>query len=206
MDPEARGRAFLRGGGLPRPPAEDRVPRFHRRLARRIVPQGRPRESTRPQGPRFGGGEEAPEVERMKILLTGATGFVGSRLKKRLEARGHSVRTVSRRPSADHDWSDASLERGVAETDAIVHLAGENLFDRRWSPARKALLRSSRVDTTRKLALLAARRKPSCFLSASAIGWYGTSETAVLDERSPRGSDFLADLCGEWEEATEAAV
>jgi uncharacterized protein (TIGR01777 family) len=145
----------------------------------------------------------------MKILLTGATGFIGSRLKRRLEAQGHVVRTVSRRPGADvtwHDWSDASLERGVAETDAIVHLAGENLFDRRWTTARKALLRSSRVDTTRKLAALAARRKPACFLSASAIGWYGTSETAVFDERSPRGSDFLADLCGEWEEATEAAV
>jgi uncharacterized protein len=142
----------------------------------------------------------------VRILLTGATGFVGGRLRKRLVSQGHSVRAVSRRPGADFDWSDASLERGVAETDAIVHLAGENLFDRRWTSARKALLRSSRIETTRKLAALAARRKPSCFLSASAIGWYGTSETAVLDESSPHGSDFLADLCGDWEEATEAAA
>lgn len=142
----------------------------------------------------------------MKILLTGATGFVGSRLRPRLERKGHTVLAVSRRPGAEHDWSDASLERGVAETDAIVHLAGENLFDRRWTSARKALLRSSRADTTRKLAALAAKRRPACFLCASAIGWYGTSETAVFDESSPRGSDFLANLCGEWEEATGAAA
>jgi len=141
----------------------------------------------------------------MKILLTGATGFVGSRLKPTLESAGHVVRVVSRRAGADFDWSDASLARGVRETDAIVHLAGENVFDKRWTPARKELLRSSRIDTTRKLAALAAARKPACFVCASAIGWYGTSETAVFDESSPRGSDFLADLCGDWEDATEAA-
>ena len=141
----------------------------------------------------------------MKILLTGATGFVGSRLKPTLESAGHVVRVVSRRAGADFDWSDASLARGVRETDAIVHLAGENVFDKRWTPARKELLRSSRIDTTKKLAALAAARKPACFVCASAIGWYGTSETAVFDESSPRGSDFLADLCGDWEDATEAA-
>jgi uncharacterized protein (TIGR01777 family) len=142
----------------------------------------------------------------VKVLLTGATGFVGARLRVRLEAKGHTVRAVSRRPGADHDWSDASLERGVRETDAIIHLAGENIFEGRWNARRKALLVSSRVETTRKLAALAAQRKPACFLSASAVGWYGTSETALLDERSPRGSDFLAELCGAWEEATEAAA
>lgn len=142
----------------------------------------------------------------MKILLTGATGFIGSHLRPRLEASGHAVRVVSRRPGADFDWSDASLARGVRETDAVIHLAGESLFDKRWNAKRKEVFRSSRVDTTRQLARLVAQRKPACFLSASAIGWYGTSETAVFDERSARGSDFLADLCGDWEEATEAAV
>ncbi len=142
----------------------------------------------------------------MKILMTGATGFVGGRLRSRLESKGHTVRVVSRGPGTDHDWSDASLARGVRDTEAIIHLAGESLFDKRWNPRQKELLRSSRVETTRKLAALAAQRKPACFLSASAIGWYGTSETAVLDERSPRGSDFLAELCGDWEEASEAAA
>lgn len=142
----------------------------------------------------------------MRILLGGGTGFLGSVLRPRFEAAGHSVRVVSRRPGADHDWSDASLSRGVRETDAIVQLAGENIFDRRWTAERKRMLRSSRVETTRKLASLAAQKKPAAFVSASAIGWYGSSETAVFDERSPRGSGFLADLCADWEDATQAAT
>lgn len=142
----------------------------------------------------------------MKILMTGATGFIGSRLRSRLEARGHSVLAVSRRPGAAVDWSDASLARGVRDTEAVIHLAGENIFGRRWNPRQKQVLVSSRVETTRKLAALVAARKPACFISSSAIGFYGTSETATFDERSPRGSDFMADLCMQWEDATEAAV
>jgi len=142
----------------------------------------------------------------VKILMTGATGFIGSRLRSRLEARGHSVLAVSRRPGAAVDWSDASLARGVRDTEAVIHLAGENIFGRRWNPRQKQVLVSSRVETTRKLAALVAARKPACFISSSAIGFYGTSETATFDERSPRGSDFMADLCMQWEDATEAAV
>jgi uncharacterized protein (TIGR01777 family) len=142
----------------------------------------------------------------MKILMTGATGFVGSHLTRRLAASGHAVLAVSRRPGAAYGWSDESLARGVRESDAVIHLAGENIFDKRWNPRQKALLVSSRVETTKKIAALVAARKPRCFLSASAIGWYGTSETATFDERSPRGSDFMADLCTQWEDATEAAA
>jgi uncharacterized protein len=142
----------------------------------------------------------------MKILLTGATGFIGSHLAPVLEAAGHTVRRVSRRPGADFDWSEASLARGVRETDAVIHLAGEGIFDRRWNAKRKQLIYSSRIDTTKRLAKLCAERKPAAFLSASAIGFYGTSETGEFDERSPHGSDFLASLCTDWEEATEAAV
>jgi uncharacterized protein (TIGR01777 family) len=142
----------------------------------------------------------------MKILMTGATGFIGSRLSRRLEASGHEVVVVSRRPGAAVDWSDASLARGVRDTEAVIHLAGENIFGRRWNPRQKQILISSRVDTTKKLAALVATRKPACFLSSSAIGFYGASETATFDERSPHGSDFMADLCLQWEDATEAAV
>ena len=142
----------------------------------------------------------------MKILMTGATGFIGARLKAHLEASGHVVRVVSRRPGADFDWSDASLARGVGETEAVIHLAGENIFDKRWNAKQKQLLITSRVETTKRIAALVAARKPACFLSSSAIGWYGTSETATFDERSPHGSDFMADLCVQWEDATEAAV
>jgi uncharacterized protein (TIGR01777 family) len=142
----------------------------------------------------------------MKVLMTGATGFVGSHLKPRLEAAGHSVRVVSRKPGAEFDWSDSSLARGVRETDAVIHLAGESVFDKRWNPKQKQILWSSRVDTTKKIAGLCAARRPACFLCASAIGWYGTSETAEFDERAPHGSDFMADLCAAWEDATEAAT
>lgn len=142
----------------------------------------------------------------MKILLTGATGFVGTHLGRRLESAGHRVMPVSRRPGARWDWSEDSLRRGVREADAIVHLAGENLFARRWTAARKQLLWSSRVETTKRLAALVAVRRPACFVSASAIGFYGASDTQLFDEGAPRGTGYLAELCGDWEDATEAAT
>jgi uncharacterized protein (TIGR01777 family) len=142
----------------------------------------------------------------MKVLLTGATGFVGSHLTQRLESAGHAVLPVSRREGARYDWSSESLARGVSEADAVIHLAGENLFAKRWNARQKQLLWSSRYDATRKLASFVAARKPACFLSASAVGYYGASDDAELDESSPHGRDFLADLCRDWESATEEAA
>ncbi len=142
----------------------------------------------------------------MKILLTGATGFVGTALSHRLESAGHVVLPVSRRAGARYDWSDDGLARGVREADAVVHLAGENLFDKRWSRKQKQILGSSRVDPTRRLAALVAQRRPACFISASAIGYYGASDEARFDETTPQGTGFLAGLCGEWEAATGAAT
>jgi hypothetical protein len=141
----------------------------------------------------------------MKVLLTGASGFIGSRLSKRLEAAGHRVLPVSRRAGSGYDWSDESLARGVRESEAVIHLAGENLFAKRWSVAQKEILRSSRTLPTRKLAALVAERKPSCFISASAVGYYGPNSDAHLHEGSPYGTDFLASLCADWEAATAAA-
>jgi uncharacterized protein (TIGR01777 family) len=112
---------------------------------------------------------------------------------------------VSRRPGAQYNWTDESLARGVAGADAVVHLAGENLIARRWTAAQKQRLQSSRYDNTKKLAALVAARKPSAFVSASAVGYYGASNDAVFQEDSPQGTDFLARLCGGWEAATEAA-
>ena len=142
----------------------------------------------------------------MKILLTGATGFVGSHLSRLLASAGHIVLPVSRRPGAAYDWSDDGLARGVREADAVIHLAGENLFDKRWTRAQKQVLRSSRSDSTRRLAALVAARRPACFVSASAVGYYGASEDARFDEGAPRGQGFLAELCGEWEAATGVAA
>jgi hypothetical protein len=143
----------------------------------------------------------------MKVLLTGATGFVGSRLTERLRAAGHEVLAVSRsRAKGDFDWSEKGLESGVEACDAIVNLAGENLFAKRWNPRQKQLLWSSRVEGTTRLAALAAVHRPRCFVSASAVGWYGPHGDETLDESSPRGDDFLSELCLDWETATEAAV
>jgi len=142
----------------------------------------------------------------MNVLLTGATGFIGSRLAARLADAGHDVRPVSRRPGARHDWSDASLARGVREADAVIHLAGENLFGRRWTAARKRLLWSSRCDSTKTLAALVVTRPTMRFISASAIGYYGAHPEAAFHEGSPRGRGFIADLCGDWEAATAAAT
>jgi len=142
----------------------------------------------------------------MKVLLTGSTGFVGSQLARRLRERGHVPLEVSRRPGAAYDWSPERLRLGVNEADAIVHLAGENLFAKRWSERRKAALRASRIETTRALAKLVAARAPAVLVSASAVGWYGASDGRELVEGAPRGSGFLAELCAEWEEATEDAL
>jgi uncharacterized protein (TIGR01777 family) len=143
----------------------------------------------------------------MNVLLTGASGFVGSHLSSRLTAAGHTVLPVSRRAGGTdgYDWSDERLARGVRAADAVIHLAGENLFGKRWSAKQKQVLRSSRVEATTKLARLVAERKPACFISVSAVGYYGESVDARFREDSPRGQGFLADLCGEWEASTAAA-
>jgi uncharacterized protein (TIGR01777 family) len=142
----------------------------------------------------------------MNVLLTGATGFVGSRLKTTLQGAGHAVTTVGRGPGSDTGWDEAELSPAVAACDAIVHLAGENLFARRWSDEQKKKLVASRVDTTTTLARLAARHGTRAFVSASAVGWYGAQGDQELDETAPRGTGFLADLCRDWEQATEAAA
>jgi uncharacterized protein (TIGR01777 family) len=115
------------------------------------------------------------------------------------------VLPVSRRPGAPYEWSDKSLEKGVHDADAVIHLAGENLFAKRWSERQKQTIRSSRTEPTKKLARLIAARKPSCFISASAVGYYGPNNTAKFHEGSPSGNDFLAKVCLEWETATSAA-
>ncbi len=147
----------------------------------------------------------------MKIAVTGASGLVGQTLVPFLEAGGHEVlRLVRTSPSsaAEVAWDpeqgaiDAARLDGVA---AVVHLAGENLAQGRWTEAKKARLRSSRIDATRLLAraLVGLARKPAVLVSASAVGYYGDRGADWLDETSPPGSDFLARLCVEWEEATE---
>ena len=142
----------------------------------------------------------------MRILLTGGTGFIGSQLKLRLESGGHTVRIVSRGPAGDVNWKPDAVRTAVADSDAVVHLAGENLIARRWTARQKARLRSSRVDTTRQLAEAVAATPPKVFVTASAIGYYGTSADRRFVVGDGPGDDFLARLCGDWEAARQPAL
>jgi len=141
----------------------------------------------------------------MRVLVTGATGFIGRRLIAHLGGTGHQALTVSRGSAGDFDWSTAGLEKAMAAVDAVVHLAGENIFGKRWSPKQKTVIRESRIETTQQLAELAAEKGIATFLSASAVGYYGPHGDEELDESAPPGSDFLATTCRDWEEATAAA-
>lgn len=147
----------------------------------------------------------------MRIAITGATGMIGSALSARLRDAGHSIVPISRQPLPDGiRWDPNS---GVLPTtrlegvDAVVHLAGENIAGGRWSEARKALLRSSRVPATSLLAktLATMPNAPTVLVSMSAVGIYGDRGDELLDERSALGDDFLAELGREWEAAAEPA-
>jgi len=149
----------------------------------------------------------------MNIGITGASGLVGSTLGPLLTGGGHSV-TSLRRASNGGDAAAAVWDpknrndpKWFEGFDGIVHLAGENIAARRWTPAQKARIRESRVRGTRNLceALARMERPPSVLVSASAIGYYGDRGDEVLTEDSRPGSGFLADLCREWESATEPA-
>ena len=148
----------------------------------------------------------------MKILVTGSSGLVGTALTRALASAGHTVCRLVRPQSAGGEgakegfavaWNPASEELGGAGVgaDAVVNLAGASIADGRWTAERKALLRSSRIDTTRALvnALARMNARPSVLISASAIGIYGNRGAETLTEESKPGADFLASLAKEWE-------
>ena len=149
----------------------------------------------------------------MKVAITGATGFVGSRLVERLQAQGHQPLILTRnRASADRAFptleivaytptESGSWQQAIAGCDAVVHLAGEPIAESRWTPERKQEILKSRQLSTQKIveAIAQANPKPTVLVNASAIGYYGTSETATFDESSPAGNDFLAEVCQAWE-------
>ncbi|MEG4485590.1 thylakoid membrane protein ThyD [Microcoleus sp. D2_18a_B4] len=160
----------------------------------------------------------------MKVAIAGATGFVGSRLVEKLQAAGHQVVVLSRdaakasrvfpasaypnlevvayTPAESGDWLHS-----IAGCDAVVNLAGVPIAEERWTEARQQAILDSRRLTTAKLveAIVNANPRPSVFVSASAIGYYGTSETAEFDETSLAGNDFLATVCKDWEAAAQPA-
>lgn len=148
----------------------------------------------------------------MKILVTGASGLVGSALVPLLTGDGHEVvRLVRSAPGAgDVPWDPDAGTLGAEALegfDGVVHLAGEHIASGRWNTGKKRRIRESRVRGTRLLAetLAALKRPPRVLVSASAVGFYGDRGEEELTEGSPAGTGFLSEVCREWEAATEAA-
>lgn len=150
--------------------------------------------------------DHAFRIPAMKVLLTGATGFLGQHLGRRLTDSGHEVFPVSRQAGLGFDWSALSLSKGVESTDAVIHLAGENIFGRRWSTKQKQLILESRTLHTEQLAKLLAEKGSGTLISASAVGYYGPRDNEEIDESAPAGRDFLAEVCRQWEAAAKLAL
>lgn len=158
----------------------------------------------------------------MKVFLTGGSGLIGRHLVERLVARGDHPVILSRRadevrrarsmrgieviqgdPTVPGAWAMA-----LEGCDAVINLAGQNLFDKRWNAAVKHQIRDSRVLTTQNIvsAINRAKNGPKTLVQGSAIGYYGPRGNEALTEDSPSGTDFMAVVCREWEEATAPAV
>jgi uncharacterized protein (TIGR01777 family) len=148
----------------------------------------------------------------MRVIISGASGLIGTALSAHLTSNGHEVvRLVRRTPGANEVRWDPAAGRldaeALAGADAVVHLAGAGIGDHRWTDDYKREILDSRVLSTTLLAerIAACSQRPGVLLSGSAIGYYGASDARDLDELSPKGDGFLADVCGQWEGATAAA-
>lgn len=158
----------------------------------------------------------------MKVAVTGATGFVGSRLVERLQQEGHQVLVLTRNvdkarrmfPSTAFPQVEIAaytpLESGawqsqISGCDGVVNLAGAPIAESRWTPERKQEILDSRKIGTQKIveAISQANPRPTVLVNSSAIGYYGSSETATFNEASPPGQDFLAQVCQDWEAEAE---
>ena len=147
-----------------------------------------------------------------RIAISGASGLIGSALVGHLKSEGHTVQRLVRRPTVAPDeiqWDpktgfvDLEALRGV---DAVIHLAGVGVGDKRWTKRYKAEILNSRLLGTTAIAKAVAEVKPQVFISASAIGWYGDSGNRAVVESDSVGNDFLAAVCREWEGAADLAV
>lgn len=156
---------------------------------------------------------EAGDIASKTVVITGGSGLIGTQLTAFLRTGGHVVRHLVRRaPDAsagEYHWDPANGDIDVSAfegADAVVHLAGAGIADRRWTPERMKLIRDSRVDGTRMLAtaLAAMDRPPSTFVSASAVGFYGNRSERV-DEQAKPGDGFLPEVSIAWEAAADAA-
>jgi uncharacterized protein (TIGR01777 family) len=143
----------------------------------------------------------------MKIAVTGSSGLVGSALVSLLQKMGHDVVRLKRPEHWDIETRTVNTS-AFSGANAVVHLAGESIASGRWTSARKQRIRDSRTIGTKLIADTISRIDPSphVIVSASAIGYYGDRGDELLREESPSGTGFLADVCRQWESATEAAT
>ncbi len=147
--------------------------------------------------------------------MSGASGFLGTRLADRLSRSGHEIVRLVRRPTdrpgeATWDPAQGRLDTEVlAGADAVINLSGANIGDKRWTAAYKRVLRSSRIDTTDTIARTIARlpegERPRTLLQSSGVGWYGETGEQEVTEEAPAGTTFLADLSRVWEAAAHPA-
>ena len=153
---------------------------------------------------------------RLRVAVSGAGGLIGSALCALLSTGGHEVIRLVRRPSHDEREAQWSIEQGIARgdlaklegMDAMVHLAGENVGSGRWNKPRMQRIRGSRVLGTQALvdSLIESGSLPKTFIGASAIGYYGDRGDEILDEESTAGTNFLAAVCEDWENATSSLL
>lgn len=150
----------------------------------------------------------------MNILITGGGGLVGSVLTQNLLKKGHKVRHLSRSKKAlanievyEWDIQKGDIEHAVFENlDAVIHLAGESVADKKWSPKQKKIIVSSRTASAKLLynAISTLEKKPSVFISASGVGYYGVdTKEELMTENSEKGDGFLSDVVEEWENGAD---
>ena len=146
-----------------------------------------------------------------RIAVTGASGLIGSALVGHLKSEGHIVQRLVRRSPISSDEVQWDPQTGFVDlqplsgVDAIIHLAGVGVGDKRWNRKYKAEILNSRLLGTTAIAAAVAELKPAVFVSASAIGWYGESGNRAVVETDRYGDDFLATVCREWEGAADLA-
>jgi uncharacterized protein (TIGR01777 family) len=146
-----------------------------------------------------------------RIAVTGASGLIGSALVGYLKSQGHTVQRLVRRPAVSSEeitWDPIAGTvdmEALAGVDAVIHLAGAGVSDKRWTKKYKAEILNSRLLGTTTIAKAVAIVKPQVFISASAIGWYGESGNRAVVETDRVGDDFLAAVCREWESAADLA-
>jgi NAD dependent epimerase/dehydratase family enzyme len=146
----------------------------------------------------------------MRIAITGASGLIGTALTSHLRGNGHETVSFVRRPAAspaEITWDPANGKlsaRDLEGVDAVIHLAGAGIGDKRWSESYKREILESRTRSTELLAqrMTETEKRPTIFLSGSAIGIYGARGDEELDENGSHGTGFLADVCERWERAT----